>query len=78
MKNKTLPLSEDFIESKEKCEGVGLMLRGRDARGSVGGLLARVDRTRDGEEEEAEEEVEEEEEWGWRRQESRRLVGNVA
>lgn len=70
--NKTLPLSEGFTESKEKWEGVGLMLRGRDARGSVGGLTTRVGGTETGEDRG------DEEGQGGERQESRRLVGNVA
>lgn len=70
--NKTLPLSEGFIESKEKWEGVGLMLRGQDARGSAGGLAMRLGRTETGKDRG------DEEGQGGERQESRRLVGNVA
>lgn len=70
--NKTLPLTEGFIQSKKKWEGVGLMLRGRDARSSVGGPTMWVGWTEIGKGRG------DEEGQGGERQESRRLVGNVA
>lgn len=67
--NKTLPLTEGFVQSKKKWEGVGLMF---NARSSVGGPTMWVDRTEMGKSRG------DEEGQGGERQESRRLVGNVA